>query len=399
VRILFLSAWFPSPADNGSKIRVHNLVRALAQHHDISLCSFVFGSARPESPGDLGSLCPDTRVVACNPFAVNKASPLRTFVSPRPMATRAIAAMSRQVNEVLLAGTFDAIVSSTGVMADYALQAPAGPARILEEHNSMTRWMHERYAQQKLLATRLRCWVSWQKSRRYEAHLFRQFHVVTMVSEQDRAACLADLPGYRGPVSVVPNGVDCQHNRPGLGLPRPHSLVFNGSLTYDANYDAMRYFLSDIFPLVQAQVPGVSLTITGPTEGVDLRSLQLASVRLTGYLDDVRPEVAGAWVCVVPIRMGGGTRLKILEAMALGTPVVATSKAAEGLDVSPESHLLIADSPAEFAGHVVRLLGDPAERARLAASARQLVEQRYEWRRIGRDFAAIVEAAIGDLQR
>ena len=172
----------------------------------------------------------------------------------------------------------------------------------------------------------------------------------------------------------------------------PNTLVFNGSLTYHANYDAMRYFLAEVFPLIQQQEPGVSLTITGPTSGVDLSGLRLNDgVRLSGYLDDIRPLLASASACVVPIRSGGGTRLKILEAMALGTPVVSTSKGAEGLEVTPGKQILVADEPAEFAAQVICLLRAPALREQLRTRARRLVEQQYDWREIGQRFANLVE--------
>ena len=132
----------------------------------------------------------------------------------------------------------------------------------------------------------------------------------------------------------------------------------------------MRYFLAEIYPGIRQQVGNASLTITGNTSGVRLTDLQLDdSVHLSGYVDDIRPVIAGAAVCVVPLRQGSGTRLKILEAMALGTPVVSTSKGAEGLDVTPGHDILIADEPAEFANQVIRLLRDAALRERLAVNA------------------------------
>jgi glycosyltransferase involved in cell wall biosynthesis len=203
------------------------------------------------------------------------------------------------------------------------------------------------------------------------------------------------LPGYRGPVEVVPNGVDCGRNRPGAAPRRPGALVFNGALTYGANYDAMRWFLAQVYPRVREQVPHASLTITGSLQGVDLSGLALnPSVRFSGYVEDVRPLVAGAELCVVPIRQGGGTRLKILEAMALGTPVVATPKGAEGLEVADGEHLAVADDPAAFAARTVALLCDPALRERLATAARCRVEERYDWRPIGARFVELVERTV-----
>lgn len=395
MKILFLASWFPYPPDNGSKLRAYHLLRSLAERHRVTLLSFAFATARPEEAGPLTEWGVEVQAVPINPFETNRAGALRTFLSPRPVVSRPIAAMSRLLAETLRSGTFDAVIASTEMMADYALQAPSGTARILEEHNSMTRWMHERYREQASAVQRLRCWASWQKTRLYEARLFKQFDLVTMVSEQDAGITRALLPLGRPAVHVVPNGVDCAHNRPGLAQPQPDRLVFNGSLTYSANYDAMRWFLAEVYPRVKAQVPGATLTITGSTQGVDLAGLALdEGVTLTGFVEDVRIPVAEAAVAVAPIRQGGGTRLKILEAMALGTPVVATSKGAEGLEVADGKHLLLADDPETFAGRTVELLRDVGLRGRLAADARRLVEQRYDWVAIGRRFTALVEETV-----
>lgn len=395
MRILYLSPWHPHPPDNGSKLRVYHLLRSLAERHRVTLLSFAFATARPEEAGPLGEWGVEVKAVLINPFEANRAGALRTFLSPRPVVSRPIPAMSRLVAETTTAQAFDAVIASTEMMADYALAVSPVSARVLEEHNSMARWMHERYQSQAHPVQRLRCWASWQKCRRYEADLFRCFDLITMVSEQDAATSRALLPDGRPPVHVVPNGVDCRDRRPGLAELQPGRLVFNGSLTYSANYNAMRWFLAEVYPRIKAQVPEVTLTITGSAQGVDLTELALDdSVTLTGFVEDVRIPVAEAAVAVAPIRDGGGTRLKILEAMALGTPVVATPKGAEGLDVTDGEHLLLADDPVTFSERVVALLRSADLRSRLAANARCLVEQRYDWDAIGRRFAALVEEVV-----
>lgn len=394
MKILFLSTWFPYPPDNGSKLRVYHLLAALAQAHQVTLVSFAFDTARPEDASNLHALCSDAQVIPLNPFAINQAGPLRTFLSASPVVSRPIPAMSRAIASLSSKYTYDAVIASTEMMASHALRLRPSVAKILEEHNSLTRWMHERYTEQRTTLNRLRCWASWRKTRRYETRLFRQFDLVTMVSEQDRAVCLAEMADDRKRVRVVPNGVDCQHNRPGLAQPRPDSLVYNGSLTYSANYDAMRWFLAEIYPRIKAQAPGVTLTITGSTQGVNTAGLALdGTVRLTGFVEDVRLPVAEAAVCIAPIRQGGGTRLKILEAMALGTPVVATTKGAEGLEVVNKEHVLLADNPAEFAAAVSQLLLSDDLRAQQSKTARRLVEQHYDWKNIGRRFVELIEAA------
>lgn len=395
MNILFLTTWFPYPPDNGSKLRVYYLLRGLAQHHQVSLLSFAFATARPDAPGELDNWCKQIQVVPVDPFAANKVGPLRTFFSPRPVASRPVPAMRRLVASNLRAPPYDAVIASTGMMIDYTYQAPTGMVKVLEEHNFMTRWAWERYQQGVGAAQRARRWLSWRKGCWYEARAFSRFDLITMVSETDRQATV-DVAGRRGPrVEVVPNGVDCAHNRSGLAQPQPHRLVFNGSLTYSANYDAMRWFLAEIYPRIKLQIPGVSLTLTGFTQGVDLAGLALdETVTLTGYVEDVRIPVAEAAVAIAPIRQGGGTRLKILEAMALGTPVVTTSKGAEGLDVADGDHLLLADTPERFAAAVLRLLGDDAMADSLRTNARQLVEQRCDWDAIGRRFATLIEEMV-----
>ena len=196
-------------------------------------------------------------------------------------------------------------------------------------------------------------------------------------------------------VVVVPNGVDLDRYKGDFGAPEPGTLIFPGALTYGANFDAMAFFLHQVFPLVKARRPEVVLRITGKTNGVPVDRLPLDErVILTGHLDDVRPPVAQSWACVVPLRIGGGTRLKILEAMALGTPVVSTSKGAEGLEVVPGEHILIADEPTEFADAVLRLLDDPALRTKLAADGQRLVREQYGWEQIGKKLDQLLHQIV-----
>jgi glycosyltransferase involved in cell wall biosynthesis len=395
VRILFLSTWFPYPPDNGAKLRSYHLMRALTQDHKVTLVSFAHDKAMPADAGDLPALCAGLHVVPLDPFGANKAGTLRTFLSSLPVASRPIPIMSRSIAEVSQDTPFDAVVASHEMMANYALESCPGAARILETHNSLIRWMQERYQNARRPSERLRTWASWRKHRRYEAGLFRRFCLVTVVSSADLDATTTAVGEGITRVEVVPNGVDCSFNRPGLAQPQPNSLVYNGSLTYSANRDAMAYFLDAIYPLVRRKVADVTLTITGSTAGVDLSTLPLdGTVRLSGRVPDIRPQVARAAVCVVPLREGGGTRLKILEAMALGTPVVSTTKGAEGLDVIHGEHLLLADEPERFARYTAELMSSPELRLHLTTNARRLVERAYDWGTIGRRFVSLVEEAV-----
>lgn len=391
MKILFFSTWFPYPADNGSKLRVYQLLRSLARTHQVTLASFSFGEAAPDPKHLVNTCCERVEIVHRNPFERARAARASRFASLTPVVNQPVPEMAALTTQLAQETRFDRVIASTTGTAAYALMVQQTP-RVLEEHNSPGRWAHERCLQPARPTTRMRRWLSWQKTRRYEATLYRQFALCTMVSEADRAATLSVLKDAATRVETVPNGVDCTYNRPGIAPVTPGSLVFNGSLTYDANYDAMQVFLSSVWPQLRQEIPSISLTITGSVADVDLTGLALDSgVSLSGFVEDVRPLVAGAAVCVAPIRQGGGTRLKILEAMALGTPVVATSKAAEGLNVNAGEHLLIGDTETEFASCVLRLLRDDELRGRLARNARQLVEETYEWSQIGARFAVLVD--------
>lgn len=394
MHILFLSTWFPHPADNGSKIRVYNLLKALGKKHTVTLLSFAFGTANPEKADILYQHCDRVKVIHHDPHRPNRLLNKARFLSPTPLVTISVPAMSRLVNQTLTEQHFDVIISSTESMVGYATAAQKPIKKILEEHNSSTRRMEERYREQCGILQRTRCWFSWQKTKVHEQRVLPQFDLITMVSAEDRRATLELLPDNSTSVEIVPNGVDCRKNRLTLAGKKPNALVFNGALTYSANYNAMKSFLTLIYPHIKREIPEVSLTITGSTLGVDISGLALdENVEMSGYLEDIRPVVSDASVCVVPIIEGGGTRVKILEAMALGTPVVATSKGAEGLDVINEEHIILADGPDEFARQVVRLLRNPTNIKRMAENARRLVEEQYEWEAIGQQFVELVETA------
>jgi glycosyltransferase involved in cell wall biosynthesis len=394
MNILFLSTWYPFPPNNGSKIRAFYLLRALARSHRVAVVAFSDGDHNDEGTLSMpeGSDI-EMYPVAEDPYRhVNKPQLIK-FASPIPVAYRPSNRMRQVVAEAATRSVWDAVVCIQVPVARYALQLEDVP-RVLDIDTALSYQMLERYSQQTRVVARLRSWISVQKAYSFEASLFRKFQACVVVASKERDFVSTMLSGDNVSLCVLPNGVDCQTNRPGLASPVSNSLIYNGALTYSANYDAMQYFLSKVYPRIRQELPEVRLTITGSTDGVDLAGLELdRSVLLSGYVDDVRPLVAGAAACITPIRQGGGTRIKILEAMALGTPVISTSKGAEGLAVTAGRDILIADEPAEFAAQVVRLLRDDVLRQLLTLRARELVEERYDWESIGRRFVDLVERA------
>jgi glycosyltransferase involved in cell wall biosynthesis len=301
--------------------------------------------------------------------------------------------MEALVTEIDAHDHIDVVIASQIDCAPYALLLEHTP-RVFEEIEVAA--AYEQFARQLALFSRVRYGLTWWKLSRFVARLLRDFQGATVVSERERELVEKIMPGYER-VAVVPNGVDLEAYTGNFGPPAPGTLVYTGALTYSANLDAMEFFLCQVFPLVKAQQPDVRLRITGRHEGVRLDRLPLGSgAELTGYVEDIRPVVAQSWVCVVPLRQGGGTRLKILEAMALGTPVVSTSKGAEGIGITPGEDILIADEPAEFAAAVLRLLSDRKLRDRLVSNGRRLVQARYGWDRIGETLGRFLDQVVQD---
>jgi len=394
VHILYLTPWFPYPLDTGSRTRVYYLLRGLAYDHDVTLLSLAPRGWEEPDIDSVAPFCKHCAVVQRDPFEQSAWRRSTRFFSSQPIVTQPFPEMLELVKTLNKKESFDVVIASGTVMADYAL-ALSGIPRILEEHNSMSRWIHERYLVQSGTVRRLRYRLSWEKSTRYERKLFRKFDLVSMVSEEDAACARELMVGREDAVQVFPNGVDINQFSLVLAAVIEHRLIFSGSLAYPANLEAMRFFLDEVFPRIREQLPAAHLVITGSTENVDLKSLKLDNqVMLTGFVSDIQKEITQASVAIVPILSGGGTRIKILEAMALGTPVVATTKGAEGLDIDHGRNILLADDPEIFTKEVVRLLEDAPLRQRLVENARQLVEEEYDWNRIAQTFSQRVVSLV-----
>jgi glycosyltransferase involved in cell wall biosynthesis len=230
---------------------------------------------------------------------------------------------------------------------------------------------------------KLAFWMQYRSFRHYERLMARKFSACACVSEEDKNL-LADLcPGIS--IEVIPNGVDVESYQPDHRLTEEATIVYTGSMDWLPNEDAVLYFHERMLPLLEAQIPNVKFYIVGqnPTQRVKQLS-QRNNVIVTGMVDDVKPYIAKASVYVVPLRIGGGTRLKILEALAMEKAVVSTTIGCEGLQLTPGKDILIADEPEKFARLVLRLAQDEKFRQRLGQSGRKQVEKKYDWRSIGK---------------
>jgi glycosyltransferase involved in cell wall biosynthesis len=387
MKILFLSRWFPYPLNNGSKLRIYNLLRGLARHHQVTLLTFV--DQRDTDPGvpELRSLCHQIQAIPWKPYNPHSQQARLGFLSlkPRSVVDTYSQEMEGLIKEELSSGDYDLVIASQWAMASYGACFQELPALFEEVEVGLP---YQNFADATSLWHRFRFGLTWAKQRIYLKRQLRYFRACTVVSEPERALLSGAVPGYQA-IEVIPNCISLADYRDVRGSQQANTLIFTGPFRYSANYDAMTWFLREVHPRIQAQVPDVRLIITG--DHADLALPPADNLTLTGFVDDVRPLIHSASISLVPIRVGGGTRLKILEAMALHTPVVTTSKGAEGLDVQHGENLLIADAPEEFAEAVLRLLGDPILRRRIADKGHQLVRERYDWPAVMPHFLDLLE--------
>jgi len=392
VRILFLAPQFPYPPEQGRDIRNYNLLWQVSRRHEVSLLCF----ARPR-PGDnahLGAACKSLQQVPLPQR--NARDRLRTLAltGDPDMAHRLrTAAFSRALRSLLAAHDYDWVQVEGIELAPYipeiiAQRRNGRPRIVFDDHNAEyllqrrafeadlrrpARWPYAAYS---LIQARRLC--------RYEREICLASDAVVAVSEADAQALRALSPAIH-PV-VVPNGVDTERYRPGLPdrLPLTHpAIVFTGKMDFRPNIDGVLWFYQEVWPLIRARAPEARFYVVGKNPHPRLAPLSGdPSVVITGYVADILPYFGGADVYVVPLRVGGGTRLKVLEAMAAGLPLVSTRLGAEGIDLSHEMHALLADTPEAFAQAVLRLLNDQDLRERLGRAARAFVETRYSWEQI-----------------
>ncbi len=402
MNILVVSAWCPYPADNGSRLRAYHLIRELsAQGHALSLIALgQDDSDLAQSQGPLEELCAGGVTLFPSRFFQSGTWRARLgFFSPKPrmLLDTFQPDAARAINRECRSGKYDVVLALEVGVAHY-IPADAAVPCVLDqvEVSSFVREARETTS----LKKRLRLGLMVAKFRAHVASLGPRFACWTAVSAPERDAIIQLIGPRAAPtVHVVPNGVDLEHNAPSAeNNYDPNAVIYNGALSFYANRQAVEHFANDILPLMKRRRPDAHLTVTGKTDTLapDDPLRRNASISLTGYVQDIRPVVQHAAVCVVPLRQGGGTRLKILEAMALGVPVVATPNAAEGIAAVSGEHMVVADAPADFADAVLRLMDSPAERARIAQGGRRLVEAQYGWRALGAQLAQILQEQTFD---
>jgi sugar transferase (PEP-CTERM/EpsH1 system associated) len=403
MRILWLNSNLLLPLDKGGKLRTWHLLRQLGASHAITYVAF-------EAPGHPPADREGMREVCGEIVTIPRAEPPRkdsarfladalTYLpDPMPYAVGKYRspAYAGAVRALLARTRFDLVVCDFLVPAiNMPLDLPC-PSVLFTHNVEAEIWRRHAETQPSALRRRLFA-TQWARMRRFEERTLGRFDLVLAVSEADRATFERLYPGtVQQPIHVVPTGVDtCYFSPPPPPPADPPRLVFTGSMDWIPNEDAVVSFARDIFPRIRAVVPDVVFAIVGRAPGTRVRALAVeAGIEVTGRVDDVRPEIAAAGVYVVPLRIGGGTRLKIFEAMAMGKAVVSTTVGAEGLPVTDGRDILLRDDPGRFADAVVELLGDDARRLEIGNAARTLVADRYDWSVVARDLEAALLGVV-----
>ena len=392
MRILWIKTELLHPVDKGGRIRTYQMLRSLSRRHHVTYLCLDDGLAAPDANERSREYAQELSVVPFRPAPKRSVryliDLLRNLLSPLPYAVaRYRSAPLRQRLRQLAAGA-DLIV------CDFLAPAVNVPDElssrtVLFEHNveAMIWQRHVAVAQHPLRRAYMR--LQWQRMLRYEARQCRRFAHVVAVSQIDAEVIRREYAAAS--VGHVPTGVDLEYFRP--AGPRPQSsfeLVFVGSMDWMPNDDGIRWFAAEVFGRIQERVPAARLLVVGraPSPGLLELAERNGAIEVTGTVPDVRPYLERAAVCVVPLRVGGGTRLKLYEAMAMGVPVVSTTIGAEGLPVRHNEQLLIADGADQQVSAVCALLMDRSAAERLAAAARRHVEEHASWDAVAERFVS-----------
>jgi sugar transferase (PEP-CTERM/EpsH1 system associated) len=386
MRLLLLTPQLPYPPHQGTSLRNFNLIAQLAKRHQVCLLTFLEPDQSLSEAGPLLDRCQwvDTVPVPQRSAALR----LRQMLTTRrpDMAWRLWSTTFRdQLAKRLAEAPFDVVQIEGIELAPYlptVREVQPRPLIVYEGHNA--EWILQKRACLTDLRTPRRwpaaaySFVQWMRLRSYEAEVCRRVDHVVAVSGADRDAILTIAPEVA--VTVVPNGVDLNEHTRYTGPIQSFELVFTGKMDFRPNVDAMLWMGREVWPLIRHHRPQARLAIVGQRPHPRLNALRESpGITITGWVADVRPYIGGATVYVAPLRVGGGTRIKLLQAMAMGKAIVATSLGAEGFPVTHGRELLLADSADSFAQAVLALLDDRQQCTQLGKAARGFVEANYGW--------------------
>ena len=383
MKILFVTPYLASPPQCGAQRRLEGLMRGLSARHEVSLLSF--------ATDDIVQL-ESTRAYCHQVVTVNHDVLKLGALSKRFLQLRSIA--SQHSFEYLLhqdvrfQSSLDSLVGSHKfdvVQFEFAqmgvFQLPRGRHRptkyVLDEHNIEYEIVKRTARAEGSMLRKGYSEMNWHKLRAEERDAWNRFDGVALTSNRDEAVLKEDRPSTR--TVVIPNAVDLEAFRPNDTPVEPGTVLFFGALDYYPNIDGIQYFLDQMLPEFARRCPTAKLVVVGRNPPASLSTRQNEHVQFTGYVDDPRPYLDRAAVVIVPLRIGGGTRFKIVEAMGKGKAIVSTTIGAEGLNAVHGEHLLLSDDPGDFVAQISRVLADTELANRLGAAGRRFAEESYGW--------------------
>ncbi len=388
MNVLLVSRCFPYPLHHGDRLIVAHLVEELQERgHCFDMAAFYLHEQ------DLDEIPRCTQQVRY--FEAVKERP-RSWIDYLKRLSRPIPgsagqcwnpAMWRAMERLLITGRYDLIHFFGGIQVYEFQNLGKHLPCIITPYESFGLFLEREILAATGMLERLRLKTMLRVTRRYEKRIYERFERVVLVSGKD-AEYLREL-NPRLPTAVIPNGVDLEYFTAGDVSPSNATLVFLGNYEYGPNVTAAVSLVTDILPRVQTQVPKASVKIVGASPPAALLALEGQDVQVTGWVADVRPHLAQAACLVVPLFRGAGIRNKILEAMAMGRPVVSTPLGAEGIEVEPGENILLGKNAEELATRVVQLLRDEAICTRLSRGGRRLVERLYSWKKVGDSYESL----------
>lgn len=397
MKILFLAPRMPLPADTGGKIRTFNILKQLALESEVHLVCFSFeanDSDYIEDMKKLGILV--TLVPMTETTTFQKIYWLLFHGLPISLVKYHTKTMEKTLQRLIKVEKIDAVHVDHLHMAHYLNCFKDIPC-MLDEHNIEYKILQRCASVEKSWPRKFAYQEQSRKMNFFEAEISQQFSCVFTCSNDDRIL-LNKITNGQVPIYVVPNGVDTDYFQPQNNGDLEDALVFTGSMDWLPNDDAITYFCNEILPLIWEKNPNIKMYVVGKSPSASVKELAAKDSRVivTGRVDDVRPYIAKSKVFVVPLRVGGGTRLKILEAMSMGKAIVSTTIGAEGITYTQDDNILLADTPEDFAQKTVDIIADSNKIQTLGQSGRELVMEDYDWGVVGRQLRHFYKKAIDE---
>ncbi len=390
MKILFVTEQFPYPLDSGGNIRTFHIIRQLAKVHTVILAACERSGLTSADYEQLKPYCSEIKMFPPVPRDIFRQGYylIDSLFGEKPYPINRN--YSHQMRQWIQrkAGNVDIIHFNHLDAACYADDLSG--VFVFDTHNLISNIYKKLVEKESNILKKWFLGVQLKKTLAYETRIIRKIRLCLVCSNPEKIEIESFVPGVR--VQTVPNGVDTgayrlDENR--AFKPSDRNLVFVGAMDYLPNSDGIRFFYEEVFGILQKRLPDIHLTVVGRNPPESIKRIQNKNLTVTGFVEDIGQWVGKADLMVVPIRVGGGTRIKILEGMAQGIPVLSTKIGAEGIDADHEKNIFIADTPEEIADGVIKLLENPDLRKSLARAGRELVEKEYDWNVVGQRLLAV----------